>query len=95
MERVDKCIKIMKRIAKINGKTVDDAVYKKFYDTNMSPSHGFEEKVNYTLLDLFKTPRMRKITFVRTEPVVYLTKAVRSIYFIVTLRDVDDHLPRF
>lgn len=66
MERVDKCIKIMKRIAKMNGKTVDDAVYKEFYDTNMNLCQVPEDKVNYTVLDLFKTPRMRRITIVST-----------------------------
>lgn len=64
MERVDKCIKIMKRIAKINGKTVDESVFREFYDSNMNHSSVLEQKVNYTVLDLFKSARMRKITIV-------------------------------
>lgn len=66
MERVDKCLKIMRRIAKINGKTVDEAIFKEFYDSNKNQSlqAGYEEKLNYTVLDLFKTPRIRYITIV-------------------------------
>lgn len=73
MDRVEKCIKIMKRIARINGKTVDDAVYKEFYDSNINNSTAEEDKVNYTVLDLFKTARMRKITIVSSPKITIPT----------------------
>uniref|UniRef100_A0A336MA72 CSON007857 protein n=1 Tax=Culicoides sonorensis TaxID=179676 RepID=A0A336MA72_CULSO len=64
MDRVEKCVKIMRGIAKINRKKVDESVYKHFYDSNFNDPSSFDENtVNYTLLDLFKSPRMRKITF--------------------------------
>lgn len=57
----------MKRIAKINRRTVEENIYKKFHDTNWdymikTTTLMCDKKPNYTLLDLFKAPRLRMIT---------------------------------
>ncbi|ENN72266.1 hypothetical protein YQE_11127, partial [Dendroctonus ponderosae] len=53
----DKSIGILRKFARINKRTVDDKTYDRFKQEE-------ECGKNYTVLDLFKTPRLRKITII-------------------------------
>lgn len=60
--KVDKAISILKKFERINGKTIEPKVYKTFTDS-CNKLHDEESSHNqYSILDLFKTPRLRNIT---------------------------------
>ncbi|KAG5679390.1 hypothetical protein PVAND_008958 [Polypedilum vanderplanki] len=60
--RVNKAMKILKKFEKINGKNVSPQIYKDFADSCARMQEEEAENSNYSLLDLFKTPRLRRIT---------------------------------
>ncbi|EDS27656.1 mfs transporter [Culex quinquefasciatus] len=60
--KVDKAIKILKKFEKINKKTIDPKVYQDFSDSCVRLQEEEAANNNYSVLDLFKTPRLRNIT---------------------------------
>ncbi|KAG7172755.1 Carcinine transporter-like 1 [Homarus americanus] len=63
--RVEETIEILKKIAKVNGRTIPDQV---LHDLQKSSQLELEEtpmveQSSASLLDLFRTPRLRRITF--------------------------------
>ncbi|XP_071442498.1 organic cation transporter protein-like [Hetaerina americana] len=60
--KVDKAIKIMKKFEKINGKKIEPRVYEEFKESCVKIKKDEEEERKYSILDIFKTPRMRRTT---------------------------------
>ncbi|KAG8228027.1 hypothetical protein J437_LFUL003663 [Ladona fulva] len=60
--KVDKAIVIMKKFEKINRKHVDPKIYEEFRESCQRIKKEDEEEKTYSIIDLFKTPRMRRIT---------------------------------
>lgn len=60
--RVDKAIRILKKFERVNGKNIAPQVYKDFSDSCARMQEEEAENANYSLLDLFKTPRLRRVT---------------------------------
>lgn len=60
--KFDKAMNILKKFEKINGTSVSDEIYSKFKTSFTKTEKDEELNKNYTILDLFKTPRLRKIT---------------------------------
>jgi hypothetical protein len=59
---VNEALKILKKFEKINGKNVSPQIYKDFSDSCARMQEEEAENSNYSLLDLFRTPRLRRIT---------------------------------
>lgn len=62
--RIDKSIGILKKFERINRRQVDPKIYDQFKDSCLRMQKEDESDRNYTVLDLFKTPRLRKITII-------------------------------
>jgi hypothetical protein len=60
--RINEALVILKKFEKVNGRTVAPQIYKDFEDSCARMQEEEAENANYSLLDLFKTPRLRKIT---------------------------------
>jgi hypothetical protein len=60
--RIPQALKILKKFEKINGKEVSPQIYKDFSDSCARMQEEEAANSNYSLLDLFKTPRLRNIT---------------------------------
>ncbi|ETN60286.1 hypothetical protein AND_008086 [Anopheles darlingi] len=60
--KIDKAIGILKKFEKINRKTIDAKVYQEFSDSCVRLQEEEAANSNYSVLDLFKTPRLRNIT---------------------------------
>ncbi|XP_026301780.1 organic cation transporter protein-like [Apis mellifera] len=60
--QVDKAIDILGKFERINGTKVPDDVYKRFRETCARICKEEEADKTYSVLDLFKTPRLRNIT---------------------------------
>ncbi|XP_063698988.1 carcinine transporter-like isoform X2 [Culicoides brevitarsis] len=60
--KIDRAIRIMKHIAKMNRKEVDQSVYDQFEESCKAMRKNEEAHKSYSMLDLFKTPRIRNIT---------------------------------
>lgn len=60
--RIQKALGILKKFEKINGKEVSPQIYKDFSDSCARMQEEEAANSRYSLLDLFKTPRLRKIT---------------------------------
>lgn len=60
--RIPKAISILKKFEKINGKEISPQIYKDFSDSCARMQEEEAANDRYSLLDLFKTPRLRKIT---------------------------------
>jgi OCT family organic cation transporter-like MFS transporter 13 len=58
----DKSIGILRKFQRINRTKVDDATYNRFKESCLTARKEEEMDKAYTVLDLFKTPRLRKIT---------------------------------
>ncbi|XP_064549584.1 solute carrier family 22 member 3-like isoform X2 [Drosophila montana] len=57
-QKYDKAIESLRRVAKINGRQIDDSVYEEFIeDCKLSQQNT---KTNPNLLHLFRTPRLRR-----------------------------------
>lgn len=62
--RITKAVTILKKFVKINGKSISPQIYKDFTDSCARMQEEEAANSSYSLLDLFKTPRLRKITLV-------------------------------
>ncbi|XP_076272470.1 solute carrier family 22 member 13 [Rhynchophorus ferrugineus] len=62
--KIDKSIGILKKFERINRKTIDPKIYDQFRESCIKTQQEEESGKNYTVLDLFKTPRLRKITII-------------------------------
>ncbi|XP_046391762.1 solute carrier family 22 member 13-like [Ischnura elegans] len=62
--KVDKAIKIMRKFEKINGKKIDPKVYEEFRESCIKLKKEEDEEKKYSILDIFKTPRMRRTTII-------------------------------
>jgi hypothetical protein len=60
--RTEEATKILKKFEKINGRNVSPQIYKDFDESCKRMQEEEQENANYSLLDLFKTPRLRRIT---------------------------------
>nr|XP_029729164.1 organic cation transporter protein [Aedes albopictus] len=60
--KVDKAINILKKFEKINKKNVDAKVYQDFTESCVRLQEEEAANSSYSVLDLFKTPRLRNIT---------------------------------
>lgn len=60
--KIDKAIGILKKFETINKKTIDARVYQEFSDSCVRLQEEEAANSNYSVLDLFKTPRLRNIT---------------------------------
>lgn len=60
--RINRAMKILKKFEKINKKEVSPQIYKDFSDSCTRMIEEETANANYSLLDLFKTPRLRRIT---------------------------------
>ncbi|OWR51601.1 Ectonucleotide pyrophosphatase/phosphodiesterase family member 4 [Danaus plexippus plexippus] len=58
--RIDEALKILKKFERINKKKIPDEIFKEFKDTATKIAKAEEEIRNYSFLDLFKTPRLRR-----------------------------------
>uniref|UniRef100_A0A336K3J5 CSON009535 protein n=1 Tax=Culicoides sonorensis TaxID=179676 RepID=A0A336K3J5_CULSO len=60
--KIDRAIKIMKHIAEMNKKEVDQSLYDRFEESCSAIRKNEESHKSYSMLDLFKMPRIRNIT---------------------------------
>lgn len=60
--RIAKAIKILKKFEKVNGRSVSPQIYQDFTDSCARMQEEEEANANYSILDLFKTPRLRRVT---------------------------------
>lgn len=60
--KVDKAIGILKNFEKMNGTKVPDDIYEEFKESCARIQKEEETGKSYSVLDLFKTPRLRNIT---------------------------------
>ncbi|CRK95636.1 CLUMA_CG009094, isoform A [Clunio marinus] len=60
--RIPKALGILKKFEKMNGKNVSPQIYQDFSDSCAKMQEEEASNSNYSLLDLFKTPRLRNIT---------------------------------
>ena len=79
MGRKEKMVKILKKIAKINKKQVPDSLWT---EVDQLCDKKSREKNSYTYLDLFRTPKMRRISVL-----AILMWMVTSCVFDTTVRN--------
>lgn len=60
--RFEDAVKSLKKVARINGRKVEDEVFKEFQDFYRKDIDAKEKKDNF--IGMFKTPRLRKLTFI-------------------------------
>ncbi|KAB0795654.1 hypothetical protein PPYR_12493 [Photinus pyralis] len=60
--QIDKSIGILKKFERINGTKVEESMYKQFRDSCYKAQKEEEDSKSYSVIDLFKTPHLRKIT---------------------------------
>jgi len=60
--KIDKAISIMKKFERINGKKVEPAIYNEFIAGCEKAQSDEDACKSYSVLDLFRTPRLRRIT---------------------------------
>lgn len=60
--KIERAIGILKRFERVNGKQIEPAVYQDFRSSCVRMQQEEAEHSNYSILDLFKTPRLRNIT---------------------------------
>lgn len=60
---IDAAINCFRRVAKVNGKVVAEETYEKFR-AHCKAANVDNRKESATLLDLFRTPRLRKSTLI-------------------------------
>ncbi|KAL4711293.1 hypothetical protein ACJJTC_019134 [Scirpophaga incertulas] len=58
--RIDEAMKILSRFERVNGKKIPAAIAKEFKETAIQMAKEDEETKNYSIADLFKTPRLRR-----------------------------------
>lgn len=52
----------MKKFEKVNGRNVSPQIYKDFADSCARMQEEEAANANYSILDLFRTPRLRRVT---------------------------------
>lgn len=62
--KTDKAIEMLKKFAKVNGKTVKPEVYEEFERSCKIMIEKDKKLNNYTVFDLFKKPRLARITVI-------------------------------
>lgn len=60
--KIDRAIGILKRFERINGKSIKPSIYEDFKSSCVKIQEEEAENNSYSILDLFKTPRLRNIT---------------------------------
>ncbi|CAB0003962.1 unnamed protein product [Nesidiocoris tenuis] len=60
--KIEKSILIIKKFEKLNGKHVEPSVYKEFSESCEKAVASEEGQSSYSVLDLFKTPKLRNTT---------------------------------
>ncbi|XP_011201961.1 organic cation transporter protein [Bactrocera dorsalis] len=60
--KVDKAVSILKRLEKVNGKHVPTETYQTFSASCLKLKQEENKNSSYSILDLFKTPRLRRTT---------------------------------
>ncbi|XP_023301982.2 organic cation transporter protein-like [Lucilia cuprina] len=60
--RIDKAVSILKKLEKINGKHITPEIYQNFTDSCNRLRQDENKNNSYSILDLFKTPRLRRTT---------------------------------
>ncbi|KAK9293637.1 hypothetical protein QLX08_011466 [Tetragonisca angustula] len=83
--QVDRAIEILGKFERINGTKVPDDIYKRFRDTCARICKEEEADKTYSVLDLFKTPRLRNITLL----FIIIWMAI-SLVFDGHVRNVDN-----
>ncbi|XP_044008033.1 organic cation transporter 1-like [Aphidius gifuensis] len=78
--KIDKAIEMLKKIEKINGKNVDPDIYNEFKNSCNDIIENDKKFNNYTVLDLFKLPRLARITITLV------------FYWILTILVFDGHV---
>ncbi|XP_046745586.1 carcinine transporter-like [Diprion similis] len=78
--KIPKAVKTLKKIAKVNGKTVDKEIYKEFEESCNDIVKNDKSHDNYTVMDLFKMPRLFFIT------------VMLNIYWLLILFVYDGHV---
>ncbi|CAH0712859.1 unnamed protein product, partial [Brenthis ino] len=58
--RIDEALKILKKCERMNRKKIPVEILKEFKDTAIEIAKAEEEIKNYSVIDLFKTPRLRR-----------------------------------
>ncbi|XP_043678623.1 organic cation transporter protein [Vespula pensylvanica] len=83
--KIDKAIGILRKFERINGTKVPDEIYKQFQETCAKIRKEEEADKSYSVLDLFKSPRLRKITIL----FIVIWMAI-SLVFDGHVRNVDN-----
>ncbi|KAI4496537.1 hypothetical protein M0804_000347 [Polistes exclamans] len=83
--RVDQAIGILRKFERINGTKVPDDIYKQFQETCAKMHKEEEADKSYSVLDLFRSPRLRKITIL----FIIIWMAI-SLVFDGHVRNVDN-----
>ncbi|CAK9830055.1 Organic cation transporter protein [Anthophora retusa] len=83
--QVDKAIEILSKFERINGTKVPDDIYKRFRETCARICKEEEADKTYSVLDLFRTPRLRNITIL-----FIITWMAISLVFDGHVRNVDN-----
>lgn len=83
--QVDRAIEILNKFERVNGTKVPEDVYKRFRETCAKICKEEEADRTYSVLDLFKTPRLRKITIL----FIVIWMAI-SLVFDGHVRNVDN-----
>ncbi|XP_023245983.1 organic cation transporter protein-like [Copidosoma floridanum] len=83
--RVDEALRILGKFERINGTKVPDHVYRDFKDTCARARKDEEADKSYSVLDLFRSPRLRNITVL----LIVIWMAI-SLVFDGHVRNVDN-----
>ncbi|XP_052749076.1 carcinine transporter-like [Galleria mellonella] len=58
--RIEKAMEILKKVERVNKKKIPEAVIMEFKDTALEIAKADQEAQNYSFVDLFKSPRLRR-----------------------------------
>ncbi|XP_033362753.1 organic cation transporter protein-like [Bombus vosnesenskii] len=83
--QIDRAIKILGKFERINGTKVPDDIYRRFRETCARICKEEEADKTYSVLDLFRTPRLRNITIL----FIVIWMAI-SLVFDGHVRNVDN-----
>ncbi|XP_013105063.2 carcinine transporter [Stomoxys calcitrans] len=62
--KIDKSIEILKKLAKSNRRDVSEQTFQNFRESCLKLQQEEEQNSSYSILDLFKTPRLRRTTII-------------------------------
>ncbi|XP_011305803.1 organic cation transporter protein [Fopius arisanus] len=85
MGQVDKAVEILKKFERINGTRVPASVYRRFKESCERARKAEEAENGYSVIDLFKSPRLRRITIL----LIIIWMAI-SLVFDGHVRNVDN-----